>query len=139
MSPHFLFWPFDIGKSKYESERTRAPNHIADAVRVGVLAGDEGSELRMEGHLMACETCREISISLWERVREGAGPPPAGDRFSCVQTRNALFRHLEGGRPLEEAAAVHLKECASCAEHFVEPAKAAHTLEVDEGAAAAQD
>ncbi len=36
------------------------------------MAQDEGAELRIEGHLMSCELCREPSISLWERVREKA-------------------------------------------------------------------
>ena len=139
MSPHVIFWPFDLGKPLLERERTRAPNHIADSLRVGVLAGDEGCELRMEGHLMACEICQEPAISLWERVREKADPAAFVQRFSCLQTRNALFRHLEGGRPLEEAAATHLRECIGCADHFLEPAKAMHTLEVDEQAVSAQD
>ena len=139
MSPHFFFWPFDIGRSKLESERTRAPVHIADSLRVGVLAGDEGAELRMEGHLMACDACRETAISLWERAREMTDPPTPHEPSECLQTRNALMRHLEGGRPLEEVAATHLRGCTACGEVFIEPAKAAHTLAVDEGAVAAQD
>jgi len=110
-------------------------NDFLHAVGLGVLAQDEGAELRIEGHLMACEFCRENSICLWERARDRADPPAFVQRYSCLQTRNALFRHLEGGRPLEEAAAVHLKECASCAEHFVEPAKAARLTSTISGAA----
>src|SRR3989304_5942491 len=99
--PHFFFWPFDIGRARAHRERTRAKTHIGDAVRMGVLAEDEGAELRVEGHLMACEICRETSISLWESVRETADPrdPPAPDEgHSCMQTRNDILRHLEEGR-----------------------------------------
>src|SRR3989304_3432822 len=119
MSPHMFFWPFDVGKPQLERERTRAPNHIADFVRLGVLAGDEGCELRLEGHLMGCEICQETAISLWERVREHADPPAFVQRYSCLQTRNALFRHLDGGRSLDEAATTHLRECIGCADRFI--------------------
>ena len=137
--PHYFFWPFDVGISKVDRERTRARTHIADAVRLGVLAQEEGAELRIEGHLMACEICREAAISLWERVREKADPAAFVQRYSCLQTRNALFRHLEEGRPLAEAAVTHLRECIGCGQHFLEPGKALHTLAVDEAAVAAQD
>ncbi len=136
---HYLFWPFDIGRCQADRERTRAKTHIADAVRVGVLAQDEGAELRIEGHFMSCELCREPSISLWERVREKADPAASVQRYSCLRTRNAVLRHLEGGRPLAEAAITHLRECIGCADHFLEPGKALHTLEVDEKAVSAQD
>ena len=140
--PHFFFWPFDIGRSQPDRERTRAKTHIGDAVRMGVLAEDEGAELRVEGHLMGCEICRETSISLWESVREKADPrdPPASDEGqSCMQTRNDILRHLEEGRALPGGVVTHLRECEACADHFLGPAKALHTLEVDEEAAAAQD
>lgn len=137
--PHYVFWPFDIGKSQLDRERTRAKTHIADALRVGVLAQDEGAELRIEGHLMGCEFCRESSICLWERAREEADPVALALRYSCLQTRNALLRHLEEGRLLAEAAVFHLRECIGCAQHFLEPGKALHTLAVDEKAVSAQD
>ena len=137
--PHFFFWPFDIGRSRADRERTRARTHIGDAVRMGVLAEEEGAELRVEGHLMGCEICRETSISLWENVRETADPPAFVQSYSCMQTRNALLRHLEEGRTLPDAAVTHLRECVGCADHFLGPAKALHTLEVDEDAVAAQD
>jgi hypothetical protein len=137
--PHYFFWPFDIGRSQADRERTRAKTHIADAVRVGVLAQDEGAELRIEGHLMCCEHCREPSISLWERVREKADPAAFVQRYSCLRTRNAILRHLEEDRPLAEAAVTHLRECIGCADHFLEPGKALHTLAVDEKAVSAQD
>lgn len=137
--PHFFFWPFDIGRSRSDRERTRARTHIGDAVRMGVLAEEEGAELRVEGHLMGCEICREPSISLWESVREAADPPAFVQRYSCLRTRNAVLRHLEEGRALPGAAVTHLRECDGCADRFLGPAKALHTLEVDEEAAAAQD
>ena len=137
--PHYFFWPFDVGISKIDRERTRARTHIADAVRLGVLAQEEGAELRIEGHLMACDVCGESSISIWERAREKADPAAFVQRYSCLQTRNVLFRHLEAGRPLEEPAITHLQECIGCADRFLEPAKARHTLEVDEDAVSAQD
>ena len=137
--PHFFFWPFDIGRSRADRERTRARTHIGDAVRMGVLAEDEGAELRVEGHLMACDICRETSISLWESVREKVDPPASAQGSSCLQTRNSVMRHLEEGRALPGEAVTHLRECEACADHFLGPAKALHTLEVDEDAAAAQD
>jgi hypothetical protein len=137
--PHYFFWPFDIGICQSDRERTRAKTHIADAMRVGVLAQDEGAELRIEGHLMGCELCRDPTISLWERVREKADPSAFVQRYSCLRTRNAIFRHLEGDRPLAEAAITHLRDCIGCADHFLEPGKALHTLEVDEKAVSAQD
>src|SRR3990170_5201543 len=97
--PHFFFWPFDIGRSRADRERARARTHIADALRLGVLALDEGAELRIEGHLMGCDVCGENSIALWERVREQADPSAFVQRHSCLRTRNAVLRHLEGGRP----------------------------------------
>ena len=137
--PHFFFWPFDIGRSRPDRKRTRARTHIGDAVRMGLLAEEEGAELRVEGHLMGCELCREPSISLWESVREAADPPPLDQPCSCVETRNAVLRHLEDGRALPGAAVTHLRECEACSDHILGPAKALHTLEVDEKAAAAQD
>ena len=137
--PHYIFWPFDIGKFHPDRERTRAKTHIADSVKVGVLAEEEGAELLVEAHLMKCDLCREPSVSLWERVREEADPPARVQRYSCLRTRNAVLRHLEEGRPLEPPALAHLQECVGCFDHFLEPAKALHTLDVDEEAVSAQD
>lgn len=138
--PHFFFWPFDIGRSKIDRERTRAKTHISDEVHLGVLAQDEGAELRIEGHLMGCELCRELCISLWERARaEEASSAASAQSHSCLRTRNALLRHLQEERPLADEAIAHVRQCVGCTDHFLEPAKALHTLEVDEKAAAAQD
>ena len=140
--PHFFFWPFDIGRSRSDRERTRARTHIGDAVRMGLLAEEEGAELRAEGHLMGCELCREPSISLWESVREKVDlpdPPASAQGSSCPLARNSILRHLEEGRALPRAAATHLRECDGCSDHFLGPAKALHTLEVDSDAVAGQD
>jgi hypothetical protein len=137
--PRHTFWPFDVRSSRLDRETTRAKTHIADVLRVGVLTQEEGAELRIEGHLMACELCQELSISLWERVRDKVDTAAFVQRYSCLETRNALLRHLEEGRPLADAAIAHLRECMGCADHFLEPGKALHTLAVDEEAAAAQD
>ena len=91
---------------------------------------------------MACEICRETSISLWESVREKVDPPdpPASAQgSSCPQARNSILRHLEEGRALPGEVVTHLRGCEACSDHFLGPAKALHTLEVDEDAAAAQD
>jgi len=137
--PRYIFWPFDIESARLDRARTRAKAHIADVLWMGVLAQEEGAELRMAGHLMACELCGETIICLWERVREKADPAAFVQRYSCLETRNVLLRHLGEGRPLADAAITHLRECIGCADHFLEPGKALHTLAVDEEAAAAQD
>ncbi len=64
--------PFDMGRSSGDRASTRENTHIAHVLWGGVLAQEEDAELRMAVHLMACELCRESSISLWERVREQA-------------------------------------------------------------------
>ena len=135
---HYFFWPFDIGRSEADRERTRAKTHIADDLRIGVLAQEEGAELRMQGHLMACEFCREAVISLWEQVRETPEAAVLVGRYSCAETRSALFRQLEEGRPLDAAAIAHLRECAN-ADFFLESARALYTLAVDEEAIPALD
>ncbi len=139
MSPHVIFWPFDLGRSAKEKERTSAPVHIADALRVGVLAGDEGCELRLQGHLMTCELCQEPTLSLWELLRDWEGPALLGWQYSCLQARNDLFRYMEGGRALESAAAAHLRECVDCVDNFLEPAKSRYAMIVDEGVISAPD
>lgn len=138
MAPHAIFWPFDIGRSQ-EQERRRPPTHIADSLRLGVLAQEEGAELRLEAHLMSCQLCRQASLALWEQLPEVADAVALAPQYSCARARNALFRHLEEGRPLEPAAVAHLQSCIGCSDHFLEPAKAIFTAEVDEGAIAAQD
>jgi len=97
--PRYIFWPFDIGSSRLDRAPTRAKTHITDVLWVGVLAQEEGAELRMAGHLMACELCGETIICLWERVREKADPAAFVQRYSCLETRNVLLRHLGRGAP----------------------------------------
>lgn len=139
MSPHVFFWPFDIGPTPYEKERTRATTHIPDWLRLGVLAQDEGAELRWQGHMMQCPLCHEPALSLWEQIPEAKDAAPFTQQVSCPQARNALFRYLEQGRQLEPAVINHLLACLTCSDHFLEPTRALYTLEIDEDAIAAQD
>ncbi len=139
MSPHIFFWPFDVGPVPYDKERARAITHVADSLRLGVLAQDEGAELRWEGHLMACPFCHEPVLSLWEQMPEAKDAAAFVQQVSCAQARNAVFRFLEQGRSLEPAVLTHLLSCLTCGDHFLEPAKALYRLEIDEAAVSAQD
>lgn len=139
MSAHVLFWPFDLGPAQHERDRTRALAHIADPLRLGVLAQEEGAELRWEGHLMACPFCREPALSLWEQMPEAKDAASFVYRVSCPEARNGLFRYLEQGRNLERAVLNHLLTCLTCSDRFLAPAKALYCLAVDESAVAAQD
>ena len=130
-----VFTLYSSNSSAFNRSLSKAESRQNARIALDSLA----RELRMAGHLMGCELCREPSISLWERVREKADPAAFVQRYSCQETRNVLFRHLEEGRPLADAAITHLRECIGCADHFLEPGKALHTLAVDEEAAAAQD
>jgi hypothetical protein len=47
--------------------------HLSDALRIGVLAEEEGAELRIEGHHVF-PICGE-SCCLWEAVRGNVDPP----------------------------------------------------------------
>lgn len=138
MTPHVFFWPFDIGPAPHEKERTRAATHIADWLRLGVLAQEEGAELRWQAHMMECPLCHEPALSLWEEA-SGWGLTQAQRGLSCLQARNEVFRYLEQGRALQVEVLGHLASCPSCAEHFLEVAKVLYRREVDEEAIAAQD
>lgn len=139
MTPHVIFWPFDGEPSEAEKARVRPVSHIGDFLRVGVLAGEEGAEIRWEGHVMQCPQCRESAISLWERLPEGREAAAFLKAVSCAEARNGLFRYLEQGRSLELSVFHHLLTCADCSERFVEPAKNLYRLEVDEESISAQD
>ena len=128
---HYVFWPFDIGVSPADRERARARTHLADALRVGVLAEEEGSELRIEGHLMSCEFCGQATASLWSNMIAPANPRLLGRQVTCPTARNTILRHLEQGRPLEAAALAHLRRCEACFDHFLGPAKARSAFEND--------
>lgn len=136
---HYLFWPFDIGESNVDKERGRARTHLSDSLRLGVLAEEEGAELRIEGHLMACEFCEDAALSLWSSSAFPADPPSFVRRVTCPAARNAVLRHLEQGRPLEPAALSHLRRCEACYDHFLAPAKARTALEMDDQAIGALD
>lgn len=139
MAPHFLFWPFDVDPAPHEKERIRAVTHIIDALRLGVLAQEEGAELRWEGHVMQCPQCHDPALSLWEQLPKCEGADPSTPHVSCAAARNGVFRYMEQGRGLELATLTHLLSCPDCAEHFVEPAKNLYRLEVDEDSVSAQD
>jgi hypothetical protein len=66
--PRRIFWPFDIRSPRPDRESARAKTHIADVLWMGVLAQEEGTELRIAGHLMACELCRELWAAEHQRV-----------------------------------------------------------------------
>lgn len=122
--PHFFFWPFDVGSSETDRRRARAKTHITDALRLGVLAEDEGAELRIEGHLMTCEFCGERSLSIWDKTSSAGDLEAPADPVSCPEARNAVFRLLEEGRTLTDPVVEHLHSCQACYDHLVDPAKA---------------
>jgi len=41
--PHYFFWPFDVGISKIDRERTRARTHIADPYRDAALSASRAT------------------------------------------------------------------------------------------------
>ncbi len=115
-----------------EEEEELTPSHFPDALRIGVLAGEEGDELRLQAHFMHCESCREPGLRLLRRVNVAQGRTP-GPAVSCALARNALFRYFEQGRELTDAELDHLNACDACCEHFLSPARCArhHELEDD--------
>ena len=107
------------------------PTHFHDALRIGVLAGEEGDELRLQAHFMHCEFCREPALHLLRQV--GLGPQPqTPTQLSCAQARNALFRYFEQGRELIQTEFDHLNACGSCGEHFLGPVLSARYDEVED-------
>lgn len=119
-----------------EDERPRW--HLPDALRVGVLAGDEESMLRLEAHMMCCPQNRELLVSLAEDA-VWVGYDSLGASVTCQQARNALLWYLEEHRPMGRAAVAHLNVCESCHDHLLEPARAVMSQEVDESAISALD
>lgn len=113
--------------------------HISDALRIGLLAEDEGAELRIAGHIMSCPMCGESCLCLWERLQGNTDPPAYVPGPDCCQTRNDVLRYLEDDREVPDATLTHLQDCDSCRTHFIEPAKALYALLVDEDSVAAQD
>jgi len=107
--------------------------HIPDAIRLGVLAEEEGAELRIEGHIMSCPICGESCLCLWEKMRANNDPPAYVPGPACAPARNALLRYLEDERALPDEVLTHLQDCDGCRTHFIEPAKALNAWVLDEG------
>ena len=105
--------------------------HFPDVIRVGVLAGDEGAELRLQAHFMQCEICREPALRLVRMLGEGAELDVLKKTVPCARARNAIFRYFEQGRELTQAEIDHLNTCESCYDHFVEPARCTRCDEED--------
>ena len=114
-----------------EPEEELPPSHFPDLMRIGVLAGEEGDELRLQAHFMHCELCREPALRLLKQVSSSAKTPPA-TQVSCAQARNALFRYFEQGREPAQAELDHLNACGDCCEHFLDPARCARYHEAED-------
>ena len=112
-------------------EEELPPSHFPDLMRIGVLAGEEGDELRLQAHFMHCESCREPALRLLRQVSQ-ASQPPTSQPVSCAQARNALFRYFEQGREPTQSELDHLNACADCCEHFLGPARCARHHEVED-------
>jgi len=106
--------------------------HFPDALRIGVLAGIEGDELRLQAHFMHCEVCREPALRLLRKMGSGPQLEVLKQTVPCARARNALFRYFEQGRELAPAEIDHLNSCEGCSDHFLEPAKAARHDEVED-------
>jgi hypothetical protein len=118
--------------SEPEEQEELPPSHFPDALRIGVLAGEEGDELRLQAHFMHCESCREPALRLLTQVKPGAQTRTPATQVSCAQARNALFRYFEQGRELTEAELDHLNACEACCEHFLGPARCARYHESED-------
>ena len=115
-----------------EEEELPPPSHFPDLMRIGVLAGEEGDELRLEAHFMHCESCREPALRLLRRVSVGSSAQSPATQVSCAQARNALFRYFEQGREPTQAELDHLNACGDCCEHFLGPARCARHHEAED-------
>jgi len=114
------------------------PVHFPDELRVGVLAGIEHHELRLQAHFLSCDACRELGMALAEFADTPDARCAPQQPVTCWQARNALFRFFEQGRALDPNALAHLNACECCRDHFLEPARAVRTLE-DESSVSALD
>lgn len=114
-----------------EVAQERAPEHFPDELRLGVLAGQEAQEERLAAHFLACEACREPAFTLLSDIAMHDAKHISGQKADCLKARNALFRYFEQGRQTEQATIAHLIFCEECQRHFLDPAKAAITLEDD--------
>ena len=114
------------------------PVHFPDELRVGVLAGIEHHELRLQAHFLSCDACRELGLTLAEFADTPDGRCAPQQPITCWEARNALFRFFEQGRALDPNALAHLNACECCRDHFLEPARALRALE-DESSVSGQD
>jgi len=114
------------------------PAHFPDELRIGVLAGMEDHELRLQAHFLSCDVCREPGRALAEFADTPDGRCAPQQPVTCWEARNALFRFFEQGRALDPNAVAHLNACECCRDHFLEPARAVRALE-DESSVSAQD
>ena len=112
--------------------------HFPDELRIGVLAGIEDHELRLQAHFLSCDACREPGVALAEFADTPDGRCAPQQPVNCWEARNVLFRFFEQGRVLESHAVAHLNACECCRDHFLEPARAVRTLE-DESAISGLD
>ena len=124
--------PIDFGRQSVP------PIHLPDELRLGVLAGMEDEELRLEAHLLTCEFCHEPGMTLAEFADTPDGRRAPQQPVACWEARNALLRFFEQGRELEPDAVTHLNVCECCRDHFLEPARAVRALE-DESSVSALD
>jgi hypothetical protein len=115
-----------------ESEEELPPSHFPDLMRIGVLVGEEGDELRLQAHFMQCESCREPALRLARQLSREPKSPTPSIQISCAQARNALFRYFEQGREPVQAELDHLNACADCCEHFLGPARCARHYEAED-------
>ncbi len=128
----------DPGDPMGLGRQSTPPIHLPDDLRLGVLAGVEDEELRLEAHLLTCEFCREPGMTLAEFAETPDGRSAPQQPVACWEARNALLRFFEQGRELEPNAVAHLNVCERCRDHFLEPARAARALE-DESSISALD
>jgi predicted anti-sigma-YlaC factor YlaD len=124
--------PFQLG------DQPVPPVHFPDELRIGVLAGIEDHELRLQAHFLSCDACREPGMALAEFADTPDGRCVPQQPLTCWEARNVLFRFFEQRRVLESHAVAHLNACECCRDHFLEPARAVRTLE-DESSVSALD
>ena len=110
----------------------RAVTHFPDELRIGVLAGLEDQELRLEAHFLDCDVCREPEVALAEFADTPSGRCAPQVPVSCQEARNDLFRFFDQSRALSPGAVAHLNVCECCRDHFLAPARAVRAQEVDE-------
>lgn len=110
-------------------DQPMAQVHIPDELRVGVLAGMEHHELRLQAHFLSCDACRKLGLTLADLADMPDARCAPQQPITCWQARNALFRFFEQGRTLDPDGVAHLNACECCRDHFLEPARAVRALD----------